>query len=167
MKPISRSEALRRELARYCTGRPCKHGHVGERYVHSRHCVECVVARSRAWTAANPAKVRAHTRAWTAANRNKSRVMSRAWRAANPDHFAALLGASNARLRFPGSVPDDFNVEPTIPFYAEARQLTHETGVPHEVDHIHALCLGGKHVASNLQVITAKANRTKGRIERA
>jgi 5-methylcytosine-specific restriction endonuclease McrA len=63
-------------------------------------------------------------------------------------------------------VPSDFDFEATKPFYIEARRRSRETGVPHEVDHIHALSLGGKHVASNLQVLTQKANLAKADRER-
>jgi len=40
MKIISRKEAKERGLKRYFTGKPCKNGHVSERYVGSG-CVEC------------------------------------------------------------------------------------------------------------------------------
>jgi 5-methylcytosine-specific restriction endonuclease McrA len=66
----------------------------------------------------------------------------------------------------PGCVPRDFDFAATIPFYKEARRRSRETGVPHAVDHIIALCLGGEHTASNLQVITAAANREKAKSER-
>jgi 5-methylcytosine-specific restriction endonuclease McrA len=42
-----------------------------------------------------------------------------------------------------------------------------ETGVEHQVDHIKPLILGGQHVATNLEVITGAANRTKAKAERA
>lgn len=50
-------------------------------------------------------------------------------------------------------------------FYEEARRLTDETGVLHEVDHIYPLqgktgC--GLHVHTNLRVLTRAANRAKG-----
>lgn len=38
---ISRSEAIQRGLKRYFTGNPCKHGHIAERNVARRSCVEC------------------------------------------------------------------------------------------------------------------------------
>jgi len=49
--------------------------------------------------------------------------------------------------------------------YEEARRLTNETGVLHEVDHIYPLqgktsC--GLHVHTNLRVLTRSANRAKG-----
>jgi 5-methylcytosine-specific restriction endonuclease McrA len=48
--------------------------------------------------------------------------------------------------------------------YAEARRFTKETGIRHEVDHIHPLqgrTVSGLHVETNLQVITAGKNRRK------
>lgn len=47
-------------------------------------------------------------------------------------------------------------------FYAEAKRLSIETGIPHEVDHIKPISKGGKHHEKNLQVITMTENRSKG-----
>jgi hypothetical protein len=38
---ITRQEALDRDLRKYMTGRPCKHGHVAERRTETGNCVEC------------------------------------------------------------------------------------------------------------------------------
>ena len=40
-KQITRKAALAKGLPRYFTGRPCKHGHVVERYTASRNCAMC------------------------------------------------------------------------------------------------------------------------------
>ena len=51
-----------------------------------------------------------------------------------------------------------------LAFYKEAQRLTEETGIPHEVDHIHPLSgknLSGLHVPWNLQVLTKVDNRLK------
>lgn len=51
--------------------------------------------------------------------------------------------------------------------YIKASALTHETGVPHEVDHIYPLRgvnICGLHIAENLQVIHRKKNRQKSNL---
>lgn len=180
---ISRAEAQRRGLARYYSSRPCVRGHVGERQVLTGNCLVCKRAYGRArrrtaahrerhrvyalaWRSAHPDRVEAARRRYQAAHPDAQLAQSRAWKAAHPDHQAALIGMFNARERAPGCVPADFDYKTTVPFYAEARRRTRETGIPHEVDHIKALGLGGKHIASNLQVLTKAANRKKANAER-
>ncbi len=38
---LTREEAALCGLSRFWTGRPCKYGHVSERYVSNRQCVQC------------------------------------------------------------------------------------------------------------------------------
>lgn len=40
-KIITRAKAIERGLPRYFTGKPCKYGHVAERYTLQSHCLEC------------------------------------------------------------------------------------------------------------------------------
>ena len=57
------------------------------------------------------------------------------------------------------------DLEKIAAFYVEAFRLTLETGVKHHVDHIVPLrgkLVSGLHVETNLQILTAKANLTKG-----
>ena len=55
---ISREEAAKRGLSRFWTGCPCKAGHIAERYVSNRQCVQCnaekTLARERQRRAADP-----------------------------------------------------------------------------------------------------------------
>lgn len=44
---VSRVEAAQRGLLRFYTGRPCKAGHVAERYVGNKHCVVCNGEKAR------------------------------------------------------------------------------------------------------------------------
>lgn len=41
LKKISRKDALAQGLEFYCTGKPCKHGHISLRHLKSRGCVTC------------------------------------------------------------------------------------------------------------------------------
>ena len=47
-------------------------------------------------------------------------------------------------------------------YYLQAAELTEQTGVPHEVDHVIPLVKGGLHAPWNLQVLTRFENRSKG-----
>ena len=84
------------------------------------------------------------------------------WHIDNPDRAAANFGKAYALRTNPNSVPDDFDLESTIPLYAERNRLTQETGVQHHVDHIVALANGGLHTADNLQILTQEENLKKG-----
>lgn len=45
---ITRQEAIKKKLTKYCTGKTCKHGHLSERYTVSGMCVQCCVAQATA-----------------------------------------------------------------------------------------------------------------------
>ena len=98
---------------------------------------------------------------WYKRNSADHYATTRAWHKANPDHRAALVGKNNAKGRYPDCIPNSFDLVSTLPIYAEARKLSDDTGVPHQVDHIKPLLYGGLHEASNLQVITAAQNLQK------
>lgn len=54
-----------------------------------------------------------------------------------------------------------------LDLYEESRRLTRETGVVHHVDHKTPLSQGGKHLLSNLQILTAEKHMKKTLRERA
>jgi hypothetical protein len=70
----------------------------------------------------------------------------------------------NRRKKRDKSMPPWASKEKILEFYTKARQLSIETGVPHEVDHIvpsnHKLVCG-LHCEFNLQVIPRTDNRQK------
>jgi len=51
--------ARKRGLQRYFTGVDCKHGHVAERYVTTRRCVECERKYNQEWAKNNRDKMNA------------------------------------------------------------------------------------------------------------
>ena len=85
----------------------------------------------------------------------------------------ALRGRANARTAMEranslGAVPDWLTVgeiRQIEAVYVEAAQLSDDTGVPREVDHVIALrgrSKRGLHILSNLQILTEKENQKKG-----
>ena len=114
MPRITKAEAKARGLSRYFTGKPCRRGHVVERWVANGGCATCKAAIDRAWGECNKPRKAATMRAWQQRNkehhaaitrawreRNKPRkaATTRAWRAANPDQHKANKNASRARKR--------------------------------------------------------------------
>lgn len=90
---ISRKDAIARGLKRYFTGKPCKHGHLSERYVPG-DCIACNRQRTKdslrspqgkiAWQniqrksqAKNREKILATRRRWRERNKEKLRIQ---WR---------------------------------------------------------------------------------------
>lgn len=44
---FTRVDAAMRGLTRFYTGKPCKNGHIAERYVSNRHCISCNATKAR------------------------------------------------------------------------------------------------------------------------
>lgn len=108
MNIISKKEAKEQNLKFFFTGKPCKRGHITERYLSGGHCVECAIAKSAAWRAANPdkakstaakyrkensEKIKASKACWLAANPEKAIAQWAAWKAANPEKVKANKAA--------------------------------------------------------------------------
>lgn len=101
---MKKREAKALSLKFYSTGKPCKHGHLSDRYTSTAVCVKCVMIQSTAWRLANPEKHSASTqkwidgnrelhgtrvKRWQAANKDKVRADAKAWVAANPEKVKA------------------------------------------------------------------------------
>jgi hypothetical protein len=78
---LSRAEAIERGLLRYI-GKPCKHGHVAERFTSNGHCVLCDRKHGSRWRAANPERARELRQRWKIADREKLRKTARQYNAA-------------------------------------------------------------------------------------
>jgi hypothetical protein len=92
-KIISRAEAKRRGLNRYFTGKPCKHGHLGDRRTRNGECHQCILVynflrrkitserqKARYWS--NPEKFRARANSRSAHDRQKYQKRIRRYQAA-------------------------------------------------------------------------------------
>jgi hypothetical protein len=162
MSAISRAGAKASGLKRYLTGKPCKHGHVVERYV-SGQCVLCVAMRVKEWAKRNPGRAGANHAAWRKSNPCKVAAFSAAWSRRNPDKKAAIDAARRcAKLR---RVPPWADRNAIAAVFEEAKRLTAETGTPYEVDHeipLQGELVSGLHIHANLRIKTRVENRRKG-----
>lgn len=178
---ISKNEALSLGLKKYFTGRPCRNGHVSERFCNSGRCLDCSVVNQRAWRDSNPEKSRESSRKWKKENPEKFLKSSMAWRSKNPEKCRESVRKwmdvnpdklrKNSALRraaLNGAKPKWLSKEHLAEIssiYRSAVDLELKTGVKHHVDHIVPLQgknVSGLHVPWNLQVIPAVENMKKG-----
>lgn len=109
-------------------------------------------ARVRRWTSENTALKRQSDKAWREQNRARDRANKARYRAAMRKATPPWLTAQHK--------------QEILAFYEEAERLTIETGILHEVDHIHPLqagCACGLHVPWNLRVIPRVENNRRRR----
>ena len=101
---MKRAEAKTLGLKFYRTGKPCKHGHLSDRYTSTSICVECVkisnidryknnrdvqLASWRRWLENNREVHAIRVKKWQSANKDKIRIDAKAWAAANPEKVKA------------------------------------------------------------------------------
>lgn len=193
---ISRGLAIVMGLDRYFTGQPCSNGHVAERYLN-RQCVECrsetltpqqshvlnrrraqkayyqsnrdaLNKKSRDYNRANAAKKTENDRAWRSANQERERARVRAYYHADPAKGRAKASAYRAlKLRATPRWLTQEHHEQIASIYRCASDLSIETGIPHEVDHVIPLAgkiVCGLHVPWNLRSIPQADNRKKSNL---
>lgn len=187
---VTLREAVERGLPRYFLGRPCKHGHLSDRYTSNANCVAClnvVIARDRnkerflelaaVWREANkerirtvakarlkenPVRDRPATKAWLEANKDKIKAQHTALRMANPLRWKCYAENRRARKLAAGGTHTPAQIA------ALAVAQKHKCpgcGVSikagFEADHIVALSKGGGNDISNIQLLCKPCNRSK------
>jgi hypothetical protein len=100
---------------------------------------------------------------WRKENREKHRQQTDRYYSKNP--HKALARDAKRRAAKRNRLPIWADVDQIEQIYKQAAELTAETGIPHEVDHILPLqgkTVSGLHVHNNLQILTQFENRSKG-----
>lgn len=181
MDIIDCKSAKEQGLARYFTGKPCKHGHIDERLVSNNTCCACNRLKVGKWQKDNPEKARRNQQNWQSRNPRLAALRSNDWYYDNIErhkktrrryfeenpHLRAKL-SSLQRAAKSNRTPkwlteDDFWLMDEIYRLAGAR--TAQTGVAWHVDHVIPLrgkLVSGLHVPSNLRVVEWKENLIKG-----
>lgn len=146
MELISRQQALAQGLTKYFTGKPCKYGHIAERWT-DKHCVECHKGR------------RAEFFQSIKDERTEARLANvRNWELRNPEQARALKRNSNAKRRTNTACA-------LSKLYSKELAAIYRNCPPgHHVDHV--VPLNGKHVSGlhvpwNLQYLPAADNIKK------
>lgn len=97
--------------------------------------------------------------AWRAKNPDKLKLATKNWRTKNLHKIRAYC--ANRRAKRLGAIHLGHDKAKDPLFYAEAKRLTRETGIRHEVDHIIPLASGGHHHHDNLQILPRFINIAK------
>ena len=162
---VARQEALAAGLPRYFTGKPCRNGHVAERYASNKTCCECgnatanrakaknwpkYIAMSVAWGRAHPDKLAEYQRRKTAKNPAKRNLLTANYRSAKDARQPKWLKPI-----------DLFEMESIYTYCSALRSV----GLDYHVDHIVPLrgeTVSGLHVPWNLQLLPGRENMSKG-----
>ena len=165
MKILNRKEAIQIGLKRYFTGRPCKYGHISERYTKRCVCVECSKEYNIDYI---PKRTYKHSADYYEKNKTTILENARKHRLRDPKRFmlANRRGAKKFRQTHPERVkqriekwrkenpdrltvhvatrkakklsatPSWANLDAIKEIYKLAQALTQITGVRYSVDHI-------------------------------
>lgn len=121
------------DSGRYSTGKPCVNGHIAERRVIDRRCVECAKARSlramKRWRTNNPEKARA-----------RNRIVQAKRKAAKLQRIPLWVDLE-AIDAFYLACPDGMHVDHIVPLQGDN--------------------VSGLHVLNNLQYLEASENLSK------
>lgn len=125
-------------------------------------CKACRLEHNRKWIANNKDRHRELTKRWYDDNKEQHLENSKEWYANNKHRKLATTNAREQRCK--DATPPWVSMADVQAIYKEAKQVSKDTGVPHEVDHIvplthDAIC--GLNAPINLQVIPASENRRK------
>lgn len=178
--PTTQKEALATGSVTYFTGQACRNGHIAPRNAKKGKCLQCLAEKQARYREARPDEDAAIASRYREKNAESVRERDRARYAADPEgrkryvhdwksRFPDLAAAysrrrlSNVERATPPWLSPDQRREIRA-LYLKARQLTKDTGIPHEVDHIEPVqgrtsC--GLHVPWNMRVITKDENRRK------
>ena len=192
---VSRKQAKLLGLPRYCTGKPCKHGHLCERYVAGGACAECIrvllTAKRRArgvpewkpamsremflgkrrvlnvaWKSRNRERLAAKARAYYQANKAVCNARARAYYLADPWKILKSVKAYRARRRGAAGRFTKADVDDLMRLQrGRCGYCTASIRRIFHIDHIRALAKGGTNFRSNLQLLCPTCNLQKSDLD--
>jgi hypothetical protein len=186
MKIITLDQARKEGNSHYFTGKPCKNGHVSNRSVRGRSCLECSKEKRKRLYNANPEKFREKRKQSYIINVEKekaiAKVKSAEWRKLNPKHEGTKIAKKKYKQNNIGKVnsatakrraaklqrtpkwltlDDKWMIEQAYELAVLRKKLF---GFDWHVDHVIPLqgeLVSGLHVPTNLQVIPGRENESK------
>jgi hypothetical protein len=150
MKLISRQEAIKQGLTRYFTGLSCKHGHIAEKLLSNRTCVECLLIKKKIRNERPDVKEKSIARLNAANTPAKHLARTRKRQASKLQRTPAWLTSENHSLM--------------ADYYQMAKELELIFPWKQHVDHILPLqgkLVSGLHTPLNLQILSEASNLQK------
>lgn len=186
---ILRADAKAAAAKRYFTGLPCKAGHIAERLVTDKTCVECdrlrhvdnpaakarlsayyrrnrtrMLEQAKAYVAKNYEAIQAKRKAHRNANKTRINIEIAAWAKANPEKRRAKERAREARERGAEGTHTATDVN-ALKISQEgvcaAIHCFQELVLGFHVDHIMPIARGGSNWPCNLQLLCPTCNQAK------
>lgn len=175
----------------YCTGAPCKRGHIEKRYVATGHCIACAVDHQKEWWGQFPKEYKtARWRDWSAENREHRNAYKRLhghgckpetkrkWAKANPEKLKANYRRYyqknkeyyKSTWRNRDALRRAAHGSHTVADIRALDRAQHGKcvycriafGKKYHVDHITPLSAGGANDRTNLQLLCPPCNLSKG-----
>lgn len=117
----------------------------------------------KAWRQAHPEAVSRHNKNYVNKYPEKTKENNRrsysAHYANNPEYYAEKTATRRRNTwKIPLTLSERRQIQKML---RDARRLSIETGIPHEVDHIWPISRGGWHHPANMRIISKRENRAK------
>lgn len=165
MKVIGRQEAIKQGLLRYFTGKPCLRGHMAERAVSHRGCLQCHADDQFIRQAKNPEHQRAidkksrENRPWNSLRHTKSHHSTEEWKRKLEYHSVKSHERRNYSI---GTLSIDIRSKLFKLQNGLCNGCACDLVPGFHLDHIVPLVRGGLNVNSNVQLLCPTCNLSKG-----
>jgi 5-methylcytosine-specific restriction endonuclease McrA len=160
---LHKEDAVELGIKFFYSGRPCRNGHASPRYTKTHMCLACRRMHETRRIKAAPGAHREKSRLWHANNREKGRAMCVAYRAKFPERQRQRDSIRRTRqYGGEGGHTEADILEIHKMQRGKCAYCRVVLGRKFHADHIVALSKKGSNVRSNIQLLCAPCNQSKG-----